>query len=127
MEEKICRNCQEEFETEHGNTNYCSTDCYMYSKKVRQRKARDAIKPLLNILLRNHKILDRLWTFTKREYSMEELNSEGLDTSLCRILFPNPDNKNIKYYDFGAYSIVPTTNSQIFKILKNEINSSETH
>lgn len=114
--------CSHEFEPEHGNEAYCSSECYIKAKRKRQRKHRNGIKTLLNILLNNHKILDELWMGGKREFTEEELHQEGLDTSLCRHLFPNPHNTQHKRLDFGEYFLETENNFFTFKLYKNEPN-----
>lgn len=125
-DEKLkCRRkeCSREFEPEHGNKVYCSEECYLKTKKSRQRRYRNGVKNLLHILLKNHKILDELWLTGKREFSEEELLQEGLDPSLCRHTFPNRNSKQFRHMDFGGYYLITENNFSSFKLYKNEISS----
>ena len=120
METKNCKYCGEPFDGGHGNSGYCDDECAMEAKKERQKIIRDGIKSLLPILIHNHKILAALYKTEQRIFTEQQLELEGIDFSLFRHLFPEPDNPKLIRCDFGTYYLETNDNFLTFKLSQHE-------
>lgn len=120
MKTKNCKYCDEPFESEHGNSGYCTDECAMEAKKVRQKDLRDGIKSLLPILIQNHKILDEMFQKEQREFTEQQLQLDGIDFSLCRHLYPDLQNPKLRRLDFGTYYLETDNNFLTIKLFKHE-------
>jgi hypothetical protein len=118
-----CEWCGHAFELEHGNSKYCCNEHGDLAKKFRQEEKYSGVSSLLPILNNNHSILHRL-SHTKREiFNAVELESEGMDFSLFRRLYPERENLNLIRLDFGTFYLETEDNYQTFKLSKHETKS----
>ena len=122
---KYCNYCDDEFEAENGNSGYCSDECRTKARKFRQDERYHGIRSLLPVLHGNHALLESLFLSKGNKiYTGRELELEGLDFSLFRKLYPDPDNQQIVHLDFGTYFLETRDNFQTFKINKHETKTS---
>jgi hypothetical protein len=115
---KFCGWCEGEFKPKHGNDRYCCIDHEDAARRFRQAGRYNAISPLLPILYRNHQILESLFDTMQITYTSHQLESAGIDFSLHRRLYPDPENELLIRLDFGAFFLESTDNLRTFKLAK---------
>jgi hypothetical protein len=118
-----CDWCGTEFEQSHGNERYCSEEHKNLAKKFRQGERYGGISPLLPILHHNHDVLEKLFYRKQDSFAAIELESESLDFSLFRRLYPDMNNNEMIRLDFGTYYLETDDNYQTFKLYKYETKS----
>lgn len=118
--EKTCLWCKNLFESNHGNDNYCCIEHQEEAKKERQKQKRDPIKSFIPILMKNHEILNKIYTNGKHELSANEIEAYGLDISLCRHMQAPQAFEGKLMLDFGTYYLITEHNFLTFKIEKHD-------
>lgn len=121
---KYCAWCNEEFKPKHGNDRYCCKDHEDAARKSRQMERYGGISRLLPILFCNHRILESLFATNQMTYTSQELEAGGVDFSLHRRLYPDPENELLVRLDFGTFYLESTDNLMTFKLSKYEAQSS---
>lgn len=119
-EYSYCDWCGYEFELEHGNERYCSDEHRDLSRKFRQGEKYKGISSLLPTLNRNHVLLEKLSHRKQEIFTGAELESEGLDFSLFRRLYPEPDDSTWIRLDFGTFYLDTKDNFKTYKLEKHE-------
>lgn len=115
-----CDYCDSEFEQEHGNDRYCCDEHRDLARKFRQGEKYKGISSLLPVLHHNHLLLEKLSYRKQESFTEEELELEGLDTSLYRRSYPEASNQDWVRLDFGTYYLDTQDNFQTFKLFKHE-------
>jgi hypothetical protein len=124
MNTKQCRYCGLEFIANHGNDGLCSEECTKGARKLRNFNRYNSVSSLLPVLLRNHGLLNFLYKKKQLTVTAEELENDGLDFSLFRRLYPEPNNISLVRLDFGTYYLDTEDNFQTFKLNIHETKTS---
>lgn len=124
MNEKKCNFCKKEFPVNHGNDSYCSDACDDAARKLRGYKRYNSIKRLLPAMLANHELLHELFEKNLFDFTVQELEAEGLDFSIFHRLYPEPKNDLFIRMDFGTYFLDTHDDFQTFKLCKHETKTS---
>jgi hypothetical protein len=124
MNEKRCKYCGGAFVPVHGNTGFCTDECAKQARKLRNFIRYNSINTLLPIMLANHELLQDLYGKGKLELTAQELESEGLDFSIFRRLYPDPNQPGLIRMDFGTYYLETGDNFQNFKLFIHETKTS---
>ncbi len=120
MNDKVCKYCGDIFISTHGNDGYCSEECEKEARKLRNHLRYNSISSLFPVMLANHKLLEGYFEAKRFDFSGEELENDGLNFSIYRKLYPEPNNLDLIRLDFGTYYLETNKNSQTFKLYKNE-------
>lgn len=124
MNKKKCKYCGKKFVPVHGNNSFCSVACKKAARTLRNYKRYNSINRLLPVMLANHEVLLALDNKKITEVTVQELESEGLDFSLFRRLYPDPGNNLLVRLDFGTYFLQTEDNFKTFKLYRHEAQTS---